>query len=90
MKSINSHRQLFNDVCELIHTTRTRIAMVVNAETYCLNWNIGKRIKEDVLYNQQAEYGKEVLKNLAVRLTERYGSGWSFYKLTLCTRYVNF
>ena len=23
------------------------------------NWYVGKRIKEDVLYNQRAEYGKQ-------------------------------
>ena len=41
------------------------------------NWYVGKRIKEDVLYNQRAEYGKQVIKNLSLKLVERYGSGWS-------------
>ena len=27
------------------------------------NWYVGKRIKEDILYNQRAEYGKQVIKN---------------------------
>lgn len=51
-----------------------------------MNWNIGKRIKEDILYNQRAEYGKGIVKNLAEKLTERYGKGWSFYKLQHCVR----
>ena len=37
------------------------------------NWYIGKRIKEDVLFNQRAEYGKQVIKNLSRRLIGRYG-----------------
>ena len=41
------------------------------------NWYVGKRIKEDVLFNQRAEYGKQVLRNLATKLTGRYGRGWS-------------
>jgi hypothetical protein len=45
-----------------------------------------EQYKEDVLYNQRAEYGKQVLKNLSVKLTERYGSGWSYHKLQHCVR----
>ena len=29
---------------------------------------------------------KQVVKNLAGKLSERYGSGWSFYKLQHCVR----
>lgn len=51
-----------------------------------MNWHIGKRIKEDVLYNQRAEYGKQILKNLSVKLTDKYGSGWGYEKLKHCVR----
>ena len=27
-----------------------------------MNWNVGKRIKEDVLLNKRADYGEQVLK----------------------------
>jgi predicted nuclease of restriction endonuclease-like (RecB) superfamily len=47
---------------------------------------VGKRIKEDVLYNQRAEYGKQIVKNLAQKLTERYGNGWSDKTLLHCLR----
>ena len=50
------------------------------------NWHIGKRIKEDVLYNQRAAYGQQVLKHLSERLTERYGKGWSLQTLQHCVR----
>ena len=50
------------------------------------NWYVGKRIKEDVLYNQRAEYGKQVVKNLSLKLVERYGTGWSEKKLRHCIR----
>ncbi len=78
--------QLYSDVCQIIEGTRFKIATTVNAEVCSMNWHIGKRIKEDVLYNQRAEYGKEIIKNLANQLTEKYGKGWSFYKLQHCVR----
>jgi len=77
---------LYSDVCSLIENTKFRIATTVNAEVCMLHWQIGVRIKDDVLFNQRAEYGKQVVKNLAVALTERYGKGWSFYKLQHCVR----
>ena len=47
---------------------------------------IGKRIKEDVLYNQRAEYGKRIVKSLSIQLTQRFGKGWSDRKLLHCIR----
>ena len=78
--------ELYSYVCQIIDGTRFRIATTVNAEVCLMNWNIGKRIKEDVLYNQRAEYGKEIIKNLSSKLTEHYGKGWSIYKLQHCVR----
>ena len=62
------------------------MAVYVNSEICLTKWHIGKRIKEDVLYNQRAEYGKQIVKNLARRLTEKYGNGWSDRSLLHCIR----
>ena len=77
---------LYSDVCQIIDGTRGRIATYLNTELCMTNWYIGKRIKEDVLFNQRAEYGKQVVKNLSLRLIDRYGAGWSEKKLRHCIR----
>ena len=77
---------LLNDVCLIIDQARRHVATYVNVEACLMNWHVGKRIKEDVLYNQRAEYGKQILKNLSVKLTERYGTGWGTEKLKHCVR----
>ena len=77
---------LYTDVCHIIDETRTRVAVYVNAEVCHTNWLIGKRIKEDILYNKRAEYGKQVVKELSQRLSERYGKGWSEKTLRHCLR----
>ena len=58
--------QLYVDVCSIIDDTRSRIAVYVNSEVCHTNWLVGKRIKEDVLFNRRAEYGKQVIKTLSV------------------------
>ena len=77
---------LYNDVCEIIDRARVRVATYVNTEVCLTNWYVGKRIKEDVLYNRRAEYGKKVLRRLSVRLIGKYGNGWGYEKLKHCVR----
>ena len=77
---------LFSDVCGIIDDARKHIAVYVNSEICLTKWYVGKRIKEDVLFNQRAEYGKQIVKNLALRLTEKYGNGWSNKTLLHCLR----
>ena len=84
-------QQLYADVCKIIDDTRSRIAVYVNSEVCHTNWLIGKRIKEDVLFNKRAEYGKQILQNLAHLLSDKYGKGWGgLHAATLCTRCVHF
>jgi predicted nuclease of restriction endonuclease-like (RecB) superfamily len=85
-KNIPEENRLYTDVCHIIDGTHTRVATYMNTEVCLTNWNVGKRIKEDVLYSQRAEYGKQVVKRLSKRLTERYGSGWGDRKLLHCIR----
>ncbi len=50
------------------------------------NWYVGKRIKEDVLLDKRADYGKQIVKKLAANLAKHYGNGWSEKKLRHCLR----
>jgi predicted nuclease of restriction endonuclease-like (RecB) superfamily len=77
---------LYKDVCGIIEQARSRVAVTVNMETCMMNWRIGSRIKEDVLNNQRAEYGKQVVKALSLKLTEKFGTGWGYEKLKHCVR----
>lgn len=83
---VDGASQIYNDVCTIIDGARTRIATYLNTEVCMTNWHIGNRIKTDVLYNQRAEYGKQILKSLSAKLTERYGSGWGEKQLRHCLR----
>lgn len=78
--------KLYSDVCNIIDGSRRRLATSINAEICLMHWQIGNRIKEDVLYNQRAEYGKQVVKRLATQLTQRFGRGWGYEKLKHCVR----
>ena len=67
---------LASDIKHLIEQSRNRVAVQVNSAATILYWNIGKRIREEVLKGQRAEYGKRVLSELGKELTTTFGRGW--------------
>lgn len=83
---VNDEERLFNDLCGIIEDVRGRIATYVNTGVCLTNWTVGKRIKEDVLYNQRADYGKQILQNVSKQLMNKYGPGWGYEKLKHCVR----
>jgi predicted nuclease of restriction endonuclease-like (RecB) superfamily len=82
----SSEKVLFSDVCNIIEAARYQIATTANVEVCLMNWHVGCRIKTEVLKNQRAEYGKQIVKKLSVQLSEKYGKGWSDRKLLHCIR----
>lgn len=67
----------FADVREMILTARQQVAQVVNAGLTLLYWNIGQRIRQDILKNKRAEYGYEIITGLGVRLEKEFGRGFT-------------
>ena len=78
--------QLLRDIRELIVNARQRVAKAVNNEIPMLYWYIGSRIKNEILKNKRAEYGKQTVKHLSEKLTVEFGSGWSIKQLQHCQR----
>ncbi|MDD2462865.1 MAG: PDDEXK nuclease domain-containing protein [Desulfobulbus sp.] len=68
---------LIGDIRTLIEETRSAVAVTVNTAMTLLYWRIGKRIYEDILGNQRAGYGDEILATLSRQLTTDYGRGFS-------------
>ncbi len=68
---------LLGDIRHLIEAAREQTARAVNSTLALMYWQIGKRIREDVLENERAEYGKEILQTLSVELTSEYGNGFT-------------
>ena len=73
----NEEALLFADVRQMIEDARKMVSQTVNSGMTLLYWNIGRRINEEVLRNERAEYGKLIVATLSRQLLEDYGSGFS-------------
>jgi predicted nuclease of restriction endonuclease-like (RecB) superfamily len=67
---------LVADLRELIDETRERVAAVVNAGLTLLYWNVGNRIRREVLKNERAEYGEQIVATVSAQLVGEYGDGF--------------
>lgn len=80
------------DVCSIIDSAQSYAYQAVNIALVKRNWLIGYRIaKEELKGLKRAEYGEEVIKDLAKYLTEKYGKGFTktnFY--SFCSFYKSY
>ena len=65
--------QLMVDLRQIIDAARSRVASTANYELTMMYWHIGERINREVLGNQRAEYGKQIVSTVATQLQETYG-----------------
>lgn len=78
---------LLHEVKLLIEQSKKQIAVSVNSTLTLLYWEIGRRINEEIIQNQRAEYGKQIVVTLARQLTIEFGNGWSEKQLRHCIRF---
>jgi len=75
-------RPLLQDLRRMIEEVRQGVAAAVNAALTLLYWRVGKRINEEILKGERAEYGKEILATVSQALVRDYGKGFSYSALT--------
>ena len=66
--------ELLGDLRKIIDTARSHVAATANYELTAMYWHIGDRINRDVLNNERAEYGKQIVATVARQLQEEYGT----------------
>ncbi len=61
--------QLFTELSAIIEQGKKALATQVNSTMTMVYWHIGKRINENVLQNECAEYGKQIVVTLSRQLS---------------------
>ena len=77
---------LFGESKSLVEQSKQQVAVAVNSAMTLLYWEVGKAIRENVLNENRAEYGRKIVNALSAQLVEEYGKGWSEKQLRHCLR----
>ena len=72
-----SAHALWGDLRQLIQSARRQVARAVDTGLLRLYWQVGCRIRQDILKNKRAEYGERILQTLSAKLTGEFGGGYS-------------
>jgi predicted nuclease of restriction endonuclease-like (RecB) superfamily len=68
---------LLDDIRALIKETRAQVATAVNAGLTLLYWQVGKRVRKDILRSERAAYGDEIVVTLSRQLRTEYGESFA-------------
>lgn len=68
---------LIKDLRKIIEKAQQTIASSVNAGLTLLYWHIGNRIRMEILQEERAGYGKEIVVTLSRQLVIDYGNGFT-------------
>ncbi|MDZ4797737.1 MAG: DUF1016 N-terminal domain-containing protein [Bryobacteraceae bacterium] len=79
---------LHQELRELILAARERVAQMVNAGLTLLYWQVGDRIRREVLKGKRATYGEEIVSALATQLTAEFGQGFGRRNLFRMIRFA--
>lgn len=71
-----AQQSLLQDASVIIDQAKAAAYRQVNETLIKRNWLLGMRIQHEVLKDKRAEYGEQVIANLAENLTEKYGEGF--------------
>ena len=79
---------LLDDARKIIDSAQAFAYSAINYAITQRNWLLGRRIaEEDLQGERRAEYGKQIVKNLAAQLSETYGKGFDASNLY---KYIDF
>ena len=67
-RDLKRNETMFLEIKSLIEQSKQQVAITVNVIMSMLYWQIGQRINNEILKEQRAEYGKQIVLTLANQL----------------------
>ena len=89
IKNDTEFNNIFDNIKDLIITSRNNVYNAVNTEMLNLYWNIGKIIMEIQQGDERASYGDAFLEKLSNKLTNEFGKGFSKRNLERMRKFYN-
>ena len=82
--------EVVKDISDLIVESRKSVTQVVNSAMTLLYWKIGKRINEEILQGERADYGKQIVATLSQQLVLEFGRSFTEKNLRRMVQFSNF
>jgi predicted nuclease of restriction endonuclease-like (RecB) superfamily len=77
LKKSENISTLYNNIKNIIDTSKQEAVVQVNKTMIISYWEIGEHLKKEILKDERAVYGQDVIKQMSEKLTLEYGRGYS-------------
>ncbi|QIW15999.1 hypothetical protein A4G20_06465 [Pasteurellaceae bacterium RH1A] len=77
INAVTLPKPLLTDLSVLIEQSQRQAVQYANSTLTLLFWQVGKRINQDVLGNQRAAYGKQIVPLISNELEAKYGRNFT-------------
>ena len=88
LRAVTLPDAMLSEVRSLIAEARQQTARMVNAGLTLLYWQVGNRIRREILSEKRAEYGAEIVSALGRQLEQEFGRGFSAKSLHHMIRFA--
>jgi hypothetical protein len=68
---------LVQEISLLIEESKQQVVRTANSALTTLFWQVGKRVNDEVLKNDRAQYGKQIIANVSAQLELKYGRNFA-------------
>jgi hypothetical protein len=72
---------LFNELSLLIEKSKQKAVSQARSAVTLLFWQVGTRINKEILHQKRADYGKQIISTLSIKLSEKYGRNFELRNL---------
>lgn len=76
-----NEENLFAEIKDMIEKAQSTVNQTVNAGLTLMYWNIGDRINQEILKQERAEYGKQIVSSLSKDLVVQFGRSFELRNL---------
>ncbi len=77
MSELIENKNLLNELKLLISDTKQKVTISVNSSLTLLYWNIGKKIQDDIIKTDRANYGEQIVQTVSAQLVKEFGKGYA-------------
>lgn len=68
---------LVQEISLLIEESKQQVVRTANSALTMLFWQVGKRVNDEILKNDRAQYGKQIIATVSAQLELKYGRNFT-------------
>ena len=71
-----AYQNILNEIISIVENSKNQLVVQANSVLTLTFWNVGNRIKKEILKDGRAEYGKQIVVTLSRDLVKKYGRSY--------------